>query len=379
MLDLSLRLGFRRSTDSSGSNWEPVIIPPVPAIADYPSVARAPDGRIVIAFNRVNVFGFVTGFQTVVSPDNGANWSGPFTITDSAAEGVFGRVVFSGGAFHVFLINTVNHPTWVLKRFQSPDGMTPWTEISPPLDTYTAPAPFSQDANGNPIDFCGGGRCGAIHYARNLDAAASSGLGWVLLYPVAVAGPINNLKFCVESQGGCIQITWSNDLFLHGITTSSSGDLWISEFTYASDTARTLPLRHIAAYWTPTGNSTGVVSNDIEPTSWRFGPAGSFLSSRCGFNNCFSAGDYMRPAMNIFTGASLPLVHQAPPGFPRQTDLLQHFVQDPPVGLPPVPGMRFGPLQPFGSDSRFPGTLPPGAIRARNPDTIPSGRLLSRR
>ena len=67
--------------------------------------------------------------------------------------------------------------------------------------------------------------------------------------------------------------------------------------------------------------------------------------------------------MNTSTLATLPFVLQSvlhPP-----TDLLQSFVQDPAVGLPSVPGLVFGPIEPFGSDSTYKGTLSQAEIEQR--------------
>ncbi len=372
LLDLAnLNVGFRKSTDGSGCSWEAPVV--ALALGDYPSVAVASNGTIVIGSHIV--VGDVDGFQTVVSTNGGQNWNGPYPVIQGQ-DGFQGRVVASGNKFHAFFAtSSATHPTVVLKRFESTDGAN-WSQAPLPLDSYTAPQRFS------PLpDYCNPatGDCGRIHYATGLDAVAAPGLGWVVLYPLAnpADGSINSLKFCAESMVGCRPIDYSTDLFLHGVTASSSGDMWVTMYSYSGAPNRTLPLVQIAGYGaTPSATFlSGTVNTNIDATSWRFIPN----ASRCrepGFfgepHNCFSAGDYMRPAMNTLTTASLPFIVQSP----RKTDLKQTFVDDPQVGLPSVPGLLFGPLLPFGSDSTFKGILSPQEIQARRRDFVTSARFL---
>src|SRR5271166_4078548 len=189
--------------------------------------------------------------------------TGPFQVTSSGFQ-AFGRVVWSSRSnmFHVLFVDKTSTPTYYLKRAQSSGG-TSWSIVPTPLDTYTAPALDSptQIVNGR-----------YIFYATNPDAAAASGLGWVVVYPAARSDnpTINNVKYCAETLG-CTTISYPNDLFLQGITTSSSGDLWLNLFTYSSPTSRTVPLKEIATYRTVSGSYlTGFVnpSQGIDPTSW---------------------------------------------------------------------------------------------------------------
>ena len=51
---------------------------------------------------------------------------------------------------------------------------------------------------------------------------------------------------------------------------------------------------------------TGVPNNNIDPTSWAFFQSFTRGAGHCQafqFYSCFTAGDYIRPVMNNFTGA----------------------------------------------------------------------------
>lgn len=160
-------------------------------------------------------------------------------------------------------------------------------------------------------------------------------------------------------------ISYSTDLFAQGVATSSQGDIWFEMLTYSGAPNRTLPLVQIASYRQTNGTYiSGQPQKNIDPTSWGF-----FVStSRCDIVPCYSLGDYQRPAANGYAGATLPFIQQSS----RQTDLMQDFVQDPQAGgLDPVAGLQFGPVQPFGSDSRYPGAVPPELLN-QTPDTTTS-------
>jgi len=168
-------------------------------------------------------------------------------VVTSSGFQAFGRVVWSSRSneFHVLFVDKSSSPTYYLKRAQSSNG-TSWSIVSTPIDTYTAPAPISPTSivNGN-----------YIYYATNIDAAAASGLGWVVAYPVARSDnpSINNVKYCAETLG-CSTILYPNDLFMQGVTTSSSSDVWLNLFTYSSPSSRTVPLRQLAVYRTSAGS-----------------------------------------------------------------------------------------------------------------------------
>jgi hypothetical protein len=121
-------------------------------------------------------------------------------------------------------------------------------------------------------------------------------------------------------------------------------------------------LQQIASYRTSTGSylSRAIFCN-IDPTSWFFVPANQAGSSRCGNFNCYTAGDYMRSAENTSLSATLSFIAQSTVG--GTNDLEQSFVKDPEVGAVPVPGLVFGPLVPFGSDSTYKGVLDDLAAR----------------
>ncbi len=362
MVDLAnFNLVFRRSTTSAGSSWNSPVV--AYSKADFPSVAVSSSGTIVIGFNQTDGV-FVYGYQTMVSVNGGQTWSGPYTVTTSGFQ-AFGRVVWSprSSAFHVLFVDKTSNPTYYLKRAQSTNG-TSWTIISQPIDTYTAPAHVS------PTPIVNGDY---LFYGFDLDASAASGLGWVAVHGAARTDnpSITNVKYCAESLG-CTTISYPNDLFMQGITTSSAGDLWLNILTYGSTTSRTVPLKQIATYRTSGGSYLTAFVNPaagISPSSWELLPQGN---SRC-TNPCYAMGDYNHPTMNIYTAASLPFVNTSS----RISDLSQVFVQDPTSGLPSVPDLVVGPPVPFGQDSTYQGLLPPNFIADRQPNFAASVQAFS--
>jgi hypothetical protein len=191
------------------------------------------------------------------------------------------------------------------------------------------------------------------------------------MYPVARTDDpsVNNLKFCAEAITGCTTISYSTDLFLHGVATSPAGDIWFSMHTFAGASGRTLPLRLLGVYRKPDGTFlSGTISSSIDPTSWRHM---QYQVGRCGGRTCFSAGDYSRPAMNSYTAATVPFVQQSP----RQTDLMQSFLQDPPVGIPPVAGLEIGPMHAFGQNHTSPTRLSLEEIQRRSRTDIPAAHF----
>lgn len=360
-------LVFQTSKDASGSSWNaPVVIPNVSP--DYPSLAVAQNGTLVIGSNQFDGFANDYGFQSVVSTNGGATWSGPFTVI-SGSNTIFGRVVASGNTFYYIYVDTSAHPTYVLKCLQSSDGIN-WPGCAPNsvLDTYTQSASIScvdpPACLQNPV----------IYYAPNIDASAASGLGWVVVYAATRSDMhVNNLKFCAQALAGCTTITWGTDLFLPGITTSSNGDLWISSHTYANNTGHDLPLRLLAIYRKANGSYlSGFLQGTlpgIDPTSWKV----YYYTPNCANRACYFAGDYMRLAMNTYYGgATLPFVRRYPylPN-PQNylTDLAQNFVQDPPTRIPPVSGLQIGPVLPFGSVSTSSIPLSQAELERRPVDT----------
>jgi hypothetical protein len=367
MVDLSnFNLVFQTSTDVSGSNWNAPVVPGV--WADYPSLAVAQNGRLVMGFNQtdgINVY----GFQSEVSTNGGGTWSGPYTVTSGSNTATFGRVVASGNTFYYIYADTSAQPTYVLRCLQSGDGMS-WSGCTPnaTLNTYTKPAAVSK------YGFCVNpptcSQTPVIYYAPNIDASSAPGLGWVVVYPVArVDNPtINNIKFCAQNLGGCATITWGADLFLQGISTSGNGDLWISAHTYANGTGYDLPLRLLAVYRRADGSylsgflqgANGIPG--IDPTSWFIFPP----PPKCDNHPCLFAGDYMRFGMNAYTAATLPFVQR---DSSYRTGLMQNFVQDPATGLPPVNGLQIGPVEPFGSISTSSIPLSQAELQRRPVDT----------
>ena len=368
-LDLtSHAIVYRSSQNSTGASWNNPVMTGINTAGDYPSVAVSSTGTIVVGANLAS--GLVTGFQVTRSTDGGATWNNTRVVV-SGQDGANARIVASGTTFYIFFATNSTLPTVYLKYISSTDGIN-WNQPVQ-LDMSTAPKRYSSTS------YCLNFNCGPFHYATNLDAAGSAGpLGWVVIYPVKSAvGNLNYLKFCAQNLGGCVTISYNYDLFLQGIATSATGDIWMNYHTYG--VGGTLPLLLLAAYRTPGGSYLTSVyqspsPNEIDPRYWDYAAPGP-AAFRCNPNplppnptGCFSAGDYMKPGMNTFSGATLPFVRRSS----VINDLAQLFVQDPPVGLPPVPGLQFSEVQPFGSDSRSREELSPEQIRERTPSLSPS-------
>ena len=370
---VSLQLLFQTSTDYTGQFWNPPTLPLAGTSADFPSVAVAPNGLIGIGFNTVNSSGAPNGFATIFSPDGGATWSSTPVFVDGSGTGVnFGRIVAVGNTFYAFLPGTdPNSPiSPATLRVYQWSGSS-WF-LSQNLMTYTAPSTNSPSGTLYCNSYAGSpnnGQCGVIGYGPFIDAAATSA-GWAVLCPYSLTGSptVNNYIFCTQTAG-CSTMNYSLDLFMGGITTSSNGDLWISALTYSSNSPPSPRVEQIAAYGT-SGFSfvTGVPVGGIDPTTWAFFPSLTLGSNHCqaiGLYNCFSAGDYIHPAMNKFTGASLPFIASPSNVF---TELLQNFVQDPEAGLTPVSGLTFRKV-PIGSNVAFVGSMSADEVLRHTPRT----------
>lgn|GEM_PF-3728309 len=226
------------------------------------------------------------------------------------------------------------------------------------LIAYTAPAQYSpgsymNSTPGNPNN----GFHANLGYSPFIDAHATSA-GWAVLWAAGRTDqPTTNNMILSTQAHGCTWVLYPTDLIFGGVTTSQSGDLWVSLLTYAGSPGtvamptHNIPLQQVASY----GNSSfsfvsGVPNSNIDPTSWIFYNAILTGSKRCdqisGSVPCFSPGDYFRPAMNAFTGATLPFTATLAGTTPT---LQQTFVQDPEEGLPSVRALSFVSI-PIGSD-----------------------------
>ena len=152
---------------------------------------------------------------------------------------------------------------------------------------------------------CAGSTCGELSYAVTPDAVSSSGLGWVVMYPVNVGGK-NALNVSTELGGG-VTITHTRDLFSAGIATSGRGDWYLTYHTYQGGD-QVLPIQQGVVYRAAGSPATylgATIQSNIDPSQWWYF---NFGGGRCTSATCFAAGDYFRPAMNIYTGASVPIV-----------------------------------------------------------------------
>jgi len=168
-----------------------------------------------------------------------------------------------------------------------------------------------------------GSPSGELSYANTPDAVSSPGLGWVVAYPVNVAG-LNAINVSTELGGGTT-ITWSSDLFSHGIATSASGDWYLTYQTYQNPGGSPIYLQQGVVYRTPGAAYLGAtIYNNIDPSQWWYynSSAGRCLPSA---SACYAAGDWFRPAMNVYTGASVPMIL----GNSNLNDLFQTFIVDP--------------------------------------------------
>ena len=353
---------FRAPTDANGTSWSPpvaVLVATGNISWDYPSVVVTSSGQIAIGASQISG-GTNSGYYVVVTDDGGMNWRGPYRV--GTGGGGVSRLTASGNTYHAFILDRfvpVGNPaviSHILNRHQSTDGGITWSgpfqvqTYGSPLytspDTYlnaTQPTQACPDLNA-PCNCTGTPGCATIGYMGEPDVAGSTGLGWVIAYPVNDGGK-NSINICSE-LGGCVTISHTTDLFLGGITTSARGDWWLNYATYMSAPNRNLPIQQGVVYRTNTASYLGAtIETNINPKAWR--PIG-FPTFRCQNQPCFSAGDYIHPASNAFTGASIPLIRESSSFL---TELRQNFVRDP--DTPNVP--QFLPkIEPFqlGADFR---------------------------
>jgi hypothetical protein len=378
MIDLSTApsVWYTYSVDSLGTSWH---TPLIQALAsnfstglawDRPSVAVNGSGRIVIAASKIVNSG-TAGYWSAASTDGGSTWLGPYVVVPSG--GASSRVVASNSGYHAFVVDRSNPLSYVLNRHQSSDGVN-WTLTSPPVSTYAPPLEKSPDRYSNscpnpnqPCTTCSGNGCGALGYGSEPDAVASSTLGWVVAFPVNISGT-NAINVSTELGGG-VNINYTTDLFMHGITTSATGDWWLSYETYSGAPNRYLPLNQGVVYRQP-GSPASYVgativsvsgtdpNSGIDPKSWFFYASNT---PHCGNVPCFSAGDYMRPASNIYSAASIPVVLKSTT---TKTALKQTFVQDP-QGTTQVPPQFLPVIEPFvaGTDLTSLGVLTPAHLQ----------------
>jgi hypothetical protein len=290
------------------------------------------------------------GYWTAYSVDNGASWFGPYRI--GALPGGTSRLVWSASGFHAFIQDTTNSLSIVLTHWSSSDGMS-WTRQAD-VSTFTLPLASSPSSVA-----CSGSTCGEIYYAPTPDAVGSSGLGWVIAYPVNISGK-NGINVSTELGGG-VTITYTTDLFSHGITASSSGDWHLSYQTHQGGD-RVLPLQEGVVYrvsGTPASYLGATIYMNIEPSGWFYLSTPGRCIDATASSPCFASGDYFRPASNTFTGASIPFIRSSATNF---TDLVQAFIQDPQTGNVP----QFLPhVEPYvqGTDLKPRGVITPAHVR----------------
>jgi len=331
------------SSDSTGLTWNPMTLAMEGCLAgpvqwDFPSVAVSSAGsnagRIVVGASSVQ--GTTGGGYWTSYSDDGVNWHGPYQVNGNLGGGT-SRIVWSASGFHAFILQLVDSSQCdsrdiqqggceVLQHWISQDGMT-WAlhPTKPIVATYGVPLPSSMTAIiSSPIT-------GALSYARTPDAVSASGLGWVVAYPVNIGG-LNGINVSTESGVG-FTVSWTSDLFSHGIATSASGDWYLTYQMYQSQTP--LYLQQRAVYGPPGCQSQScllgaTIQTNIDPSLWwyynsdlvRCSPAQPGVDAY----GCYAAGDWFRPAMNTFTGASVPMIL----GSGNLNDLFQAFIVDPP-------------------------------------------------
>jgi hypothetical protein len=312
---LANSLWVQYSADSLGATWSTMNIAMLgqlsgPISWDFPSASVNPtNGRLVVGASKL-VGGANAGYYTSYSTDGGVTWNGPYAVVTNG--GATSRLVRSSSGFHVFIVNTTNPAAYVLMHWQSSDGET-WSRQSD-VATYGMPLPSSPSNN-----VCSGSTCGELSYAVTPDAVGSSGLGWVVAYPVNIGG-YNAVNVSTELGGG-VTINHTTDLLSADIATSSSGDWYLTYQTYSGGN-RVLPLLQGVVYRTNAGSYLGAGIATIDPSQWWYF---NFGGPRCSGNPCFAAGDFFRPAMNIYTGASVPMIV----GSSQLNNLQQAFISDP--------------------------------------------------
>ncbi len=228
----------------------------------------------------------------------------------------------ASATFHVFLVNTSGGTLYSLEHYTSPNGTT-WTKVANVATNYPRPLKSATIA----------GLGGDLSFSVAPDVAASSGLGWVVAFPVT-ANNRNAINVMTETGGG-VNINYTTDLFSAGITTSSRGDWYLGYQTFQGGD-RVLPVQQGVVYRTqgspPSYLGAIIQQNILVPQWWYFNDING-APSRCENNPCYSSGDFFRPTMNSYTGAAIPFLQQPldPVNHPDLNDVVQAFVQDPPT------------------------------------------------
>ncbi len=304
------------STDSGGgASWStPVKAMPGsllgPIAWDFPSVAlNASTGRIVVGASQLTQNN--SGYWTSYSDDGGVTWNGPFPVNGTTG-GATSRIVWSTSGYHAFIQETFDPANWVLMHWQSSDGQN-WTRQAD-VATYGMPA-FS-----SPENVVSGNPSGQLSYAATPNAVSSSSLGWFVAYPVNIGGR-NAINVSTEHSGG-VTINYTTDSFNAGITASTSGDWYLTYQTFQGGD-QVVPVQQNAVYRTPADGYLGaIIQGTIDPSKWFYYNS----NSRCIKSSpCYTPGDYFRPAMNSFSGATVPIIV----GSPNTNDLMQAFIRDP--------------------------------------------------
>lgn len=310
--------------DSSGNTWQPMVKAMAGSLAgplqwDFPSMAAdSNSGRIVVGASQISSGGQNSGYRTSSSTDGGASWSGPYSV-NGGTGGATSKIVWSSSGFYAFIQTTTDPSACtynqnrcvLLRHWTSPDGQT-WTQAQS-VATYGVPL------LGSLTNVVAGPPVGALSYASTPDAVASPpGFGWVIAYPVNIGG-LNAINVSTELAGG-VTITWNYDL--NGIIASPSGDWYL---TYHNPGGSPIYSLQGVVYRTSSGSYIGAtIQSGIDPSQWWYY---NYSAGRCPSSApaCYAAGDWFRPAMNRYTGASVPMIL----GSCNLNDLYQDFINDP--------------------------------------------------
>src|SRR6266567_2763123 len=175
---------------------------------------------------------------------------------------------------------------------------------------------------------------GELSFATTPDAVSSPGLGWVVAYAVNISG-YNAIN--VKTEFGCA-VTISSDplnpvhLINVGVTTSGLGDWYVTFQTFHQlvDQWAVYRAPGEGCQQSPT-YLTGQIQANIDPSKWFYYDSNL---GRCITATgppptpvCYTSGDYFRPAMNVYTGATVPMVVPSA----NLNDLSQAFIYDPPA------------------------------------------------
>ena len=312
---------------------------------DFPSVAVNSTGRIVAGASKISSGN--QGYWTAYSDDGGTTWHGPNPVL--SVRGGTSRLVWSQSGFHVFTVNTTGAPTYILEHYKSSDGVT-WAKQSN-VSTYTMPWESATIT----------GLGGDLSFASTPDAVASSGLGWVVAFPLNISSR-NAINISTELGGG-VTVNYTTDLFSHGIATSSRGDWYLSYQTFQGG-IRVLPVEENVVYRVPGSNPSylgATIYTGIDVTQWFY-----FNSpGRCTNTPCYASGDFFRPTMNTVTGASVPIIRQST----NLNDAAQTFIQDPQTANVP----QFLPqIEPYilGTDISWKGVVTPELLLQAQANTL---------